>query len=224
VLAQRQLLLAMGLEQGDTAIAGPLDADRFRDTDLPVQRADLNALQQQVAAARAGDKRDSAAIWLPKIGIGASFSGHDPDQPFSYDADSWMVHGQLTWALFSGLSSYNAARGSAYRVQAAQEALREAQRGVELLREEARLRAEEAQLQLETAERAVMAAEESQHLLRERFASGLTDLSDLLGVQAALDRARADRVDAESGLVQARGRLLYEQGQLLNRILADEVQ
>ena len=33
-----------------------------------------------------------------------------------------MVHGQLTWELFSGLRSYNAGRSSTYRVQAAEEA------------------------------------------------------------------------------------------------------
>lgn len=224
VLAQQQLLLAMGQEQGDAEIAGPLDPQRFVDADAPAQRADLQALQAQVAAARAGDRQQSAAVWLPKVGVGASYSGHDPDQPFSTDADSWMVSGQLTWELFSGLRHYNAGRSATYKVQAAEESLREARRNADLQREEARLRAEEAQLQFETARRAVAAAEESHHLLRERFASGLTDLSDLLGVQAALDRARADRVEAESGLVLARGRLLFEQGQLLNRILADEVQ
>jgi len=224
VLAQQHLLLAMGQQQGDAEISGPIDPQRFVDADVSAQRADLQALQARVEAAKSGDRRESAAVWLPKVGVGASYSGHDPDQPFSYDADSWMVHGQLTWELFSGLRSYNAGRSSTYRVQAAEEALREAQRTADLQREEARLRAEEAQLQYETAQRAVAAAEESHHLLRERFASGLTDLSDLLGVQAALDRARADRVEAESGLVLARGRLLFEQGQLLNRILADEVQ
>jgi len=224
ILARRRLALAMGLEQGEIEIAGPLDPEQFLDdAATPAPRADLDALRLQSAAASARQSAGTAATWLPRVGVGASYASHDPDQPFGLDSNSWMIHGALTWDLFSGLSQYNAAKGASYQVQAAEQALREATRSVELQREEAQLRAEEAKLQYETSLRAMAAAEESHHLLRERFASGLTDLSDLLGMQAALDRARADRVEAEVGLVLARGQQLFQNGRFLHKVLADEV-
>jgi outer membrane protein TolC len=224
ILARRRLALTMGLEQSEIEIDGPLDPEQFIDEVIsPAPRADLDALRLQSDAARAKQSAGTAAIWLPRVGVGASYSSHDSDQPLGFDSTSWMVHGALTWDLFSGLSQYHVAQGATYQAQAAEQALREATRSVELQRQEAQLRAEEAQLQYETSLRAMAAAEESHNLLRERFASGLTDLSDLLGMQAALDRARADRVEAEVGLVLARGQKLFQNGRFLNKVLADEV-
>lgn len=221
-LARRRLALAMGESGGEVDIAEPLTAELF--SDIPPEtprRADLDALSLQSRAARQ-QLSSARANWLPSVGVSASYSGHDPDQP-SFEADSWMVSGRLSWTLFDGLRRERGQQRAAAEYRAASENLHEASNAAELALQEARLRADEAQLQYTTAQRGVAEAEESYHLLKERYAAGLSDLSDLLGVQAALDRTRADLVEAEAALVQAQGNIHFQGGGFVAQMLPDEV-
>jgi len=223
ILARRRLALAMGESGGEAEIESPLAPGLFGDAPVDeVARADLEALDRSSVAARR-QLSSARAGWLPSLGVSASYSGHDPDAP-GFDADSWMVNGRLSWTLFDGLRREQGQKRAAAELRAASQRLQEARREAELALQEAKLRAEEAQLQFQTAQRAVSEAEESHHLLRERYAAGLSDLSDLLGVQSALDRARADLVEAEAGLVMARGNIYFQGGGFLAQVLPGEVQ
>ena len=88
---------------------------------------------------------------------------------------------------------------------------------------EAALRAEEARLNLATAKEAVKEAEEGHRLTLERYQAGLSNLSDLLGTQSALDQARLDAVKAEAGLLMALGNIRFQDGTFLKTFLPDEV-
>lgn len=221
-LARRRLALAMGEQGCEIDIKAPLTAELFEcETPGKGQRADLQALSLQSRAARQ-QLSSARAGWLPNLGVSASYSGHDPDQP-SFEADSWMLSGRLSWTLFDGMRRERSQQRAAAESRAADQVLQEASREAELALQEALLRAEEAQLQYTTAQRAVAEAEESHHLLAGRYAAGLSDLSDLLGVQSALDRARADLVDAEAALVQARGNIHFQGGGFVALLLPGEV-
>jgi outer membrane protein TolC len=65
-------------------------------------------------------------------------------------------------------------------------------------------------------------AEESLSLVQQRFENGLAPLSDLLGVRSALDRARWDRLQAETELLETLGRRAFEQGLFLKTLLPQE--
>ena len=222
-LTRKKLAVAMGQECREVDIESPLNADSFSLSEADgMERADLQAIGLTRRAAR-HQLSSARAQWLPTLGVSASYSGHDPDAP-GFDADSWMVSGRLSWDLFDGLRRERSQQKARAQLRATSEELRDATTMAELALQEAELRAEEARLHFTMAERAMLAAEESYHLLRERYASGLSDLSDLLGVQSALDRARADLVEAEAGLVLARGNVYYQGGQFLSTLLPDEVE
>ena len=107
------------------------------------------------------------------------------------------------------------------RHQAAERRQEEACRNIALLQREAMLRADEAEAQLASARQAAVEAEEALRLLRQRYEAGVADLPDLLGAQAALDRARSEAVTAESRMLLARGNLRLQQGIFLKAMLPD---
>lgn len=221
-LARRRLALAMGLSGGQMEITSPLTPDMFGDE--PVDEVDRDDLKALALTNQASSQQlsSSKAKYLPRLMMSASYSGHDPDGP-SFDADNWMVSGRLTWDIFDGLQRERNRERAAAEQLAAQHELYEAQCETGLALHAAKLRAEEAQLQFTTSERALAEAEESYHLLKQRYEAGLSDLSDLLGVQSALDRTRADLVDSEVSLIQARGNIYFQAGSFLSKMLPDEV-
>lgn len=225
-LTRRRLALAMGEVEGEVAIARPLPVDFFpldAGTEEPGERADLQALTLRSEEAALALK-ESRAGYLPTIGAVASYGIHGEESPFVADGAAWAVGAELRWELFDGLRRSGAAARAAAGRQAALAQYEEARRQQQLLLEEARLRADEAMLQYTSALAAVMAAEESQRLLLQRYQAGLVELADLLGVQSALDRARFAVVSAESRLLLARGNMRLQNGTFLTSILpAEEV-
>ncbi len=219
-IARRRLALALGREGGEVDIAVPIAPAFFAGKESPpAARADLEALRLQSEEARLAH-RQSGADYLPRLGVGASYALHDPDIPFGDEAGHWAVQATLRWEIFDGLrrSETRARTGAARRV--ADLRSREAQNQARLASEEAQLRAEEARLHLGMARQAVDAALESHQILTERYKAGLTNLTDLLAGQAALDRARADAADAESRLVLAEGNVHFQNGTFLQTMLS----
>ena len=222
-LAKRRLALAMGRDGGEIGIARPLTADDVatgRDL-APVPRADLRAARLQADAATL-ERRQAKARYLPRLGLQADYTWHDHQAPLGTEADSWQAGVGLHWDLFDGLRRERHIERTAAQARAARLQAEELRRGIDLQRQEARLRAEEAQLQLASARQARAEAEESHRLLMERYRAGLTDLSDLLAAQAALDRARYDAVAAESRMLLTRGNLRLQQGIFLQSMLPEQ--
>lgn len=222
-LARRHLALAIGRSGGEAGIAAPLDEQSFP-TDVATEvaeRADLKALTLQVDAAGLAVSQ-SRAEWLPRLGLTASYSWHDPDRPFGGDAGAWAVGAGLDWELFDGLRRGATTAKAKAGQRAAAARLDEVRRQQEFQLGEARLRAEEARLQRESARAAVIAAEESRRLLQQRFEAGLLDLADLLAAQSALDRARFDAVGAETRHLLSLGNIHFQAGRFLQALLPGE--
>lgn len=217
-LTRRHLALAMGRERGEVAIAGPVDPERLApETATALPRADLEALRLQVRQSALA-REQSRAAWLPRLGLAASYALHDDSSPGG-SADSWLLRAGLTWELFDGGARRYATARSAATEKAAEARLREAAREANLATEEADLRATEAQLQAVTADAALAEAEESFRLTRERFDTGLTDLSELLAVQSALDRVRFDRLQAHDRYLLAMGNRRFQRGNFVQALL-----
>jgi|GEM_PF-1098764 len=223
-LARRSLALAMGRPEGEPTIAAPVTEDLFagKSPDAAMAaRADLSALQHDVRQSEEAVAQGKAAYW-PKLHLSASYSLHDEDVPLGTDAGSWRLWSGLSWDLFDGGSRHHNLVAARAEERAAEARLEETANQAAFQLEQARLRAEEARLRLETARISVGEAEESLSLVQQRFENGLAPLSDLLGVRAALDRARWDRLQAETELLETLGRRAFEQGVFLKTLSPQE--
>lgn len=223
ILSRRGLALAMGRENGEVEIAGTLQPEQLAALDTPrlLQRADLQAAALEAEEAGLA-WRQSRAAWLPRAALSASYALHDAETPFGTDAGSWALRAGLSWELYDGGRRGHSRRGAAALKQVAESRRLEATRQARFRVEEAQLRATEAKENLETARQSVAEAEESLRLLRERYAAGLVELSELLTAQTALDRARLDAVEAESRLMLALGNIRFQSGTFLQTFLSHE--
>jgi outer membrane protein TolC len=223
ILARRGLALAMGRESGEVETAGPLQPEQLTGSDTPplLRRADLQAAALEAEEAGLA-WRQSRAAYLPRAALSASYALHDAELPFGTDAGSWTVRAGLSWEFFDGGRRGHGQRRAAAQKQVAESRRLEATRQAGFLLQEAQLRATEAKENRETARQSVAEAEESQRLLRERYAAGLVDLSELLATQSALDRARLAAVEAESRLVLALGNIRFQSGTFLQTFLPRE--
>jgi outer membrane protein len=226
-IARRALALAIGWPQGEADISGDLDGELLKMAAqiAPGARADVQAIDAQVDDAQLA-LAQSRALWLPRLGISGSYALHDPDHPFG-EARHWTLGAGVTWELYEGGGRRHRQSAATARLAAQQARRSEAQRGATFQAEEARLRAREADLQRLVAQAAVAEAEESQRLIALRFTEGVSDLSELLSVQTALDRVRLDVILTEIGYLLALGEQLMANGNFLALLLpatAEEVQ
>ena len=225
-LARRSLALSMGRAGEAVDIDAPLTSGLFAEESgqTMVLRDDLAALGHQSREAELAAKQ-SRTRYLPRADFAASYSLHDAEMPFGTDAGSWKIGASLSWVLFDGGSRKHAVARSDAGEQAIRQRWLEATRQARYRVEEARLRAEEARLNLEASRQAVAEGEESRNQIEQRYKAGLVDLTDLLAVQAALDRSRFDLTSAMADLILSLGRIHYEQGTFIEALLpAMEVQ
>jgi outer membrane protein TolC len=222
-LARKRLALALGRSGGEADIAAPLSAEEFAAVPAVAggERADLSALTHQAEAADLA-YRQSRAAFLPRAGLSAAYALHDEETPFGAEGSAWSVRAGLTWEIFDGLGKSHLKQSAAAARNAAVARRTEISRQAEFHLEEARLRAEEARLQLASARQALESAEESRRLLLDRYDAGLSNLSDLLALQAALDGARFEAVNAESRLILALGNIRFQSGTFVESLLPAE--
>lgn len=171
----------------------------------------LAALRNQVDAAQAAVKVARAGRY-PQAGLLARFDTNDKNAGF--DAHSYTLGGQVSWQLFDG----GVTSGAIQRAQASREELaaklQQAENGIAYQVAEAWRRADEAQRRVTARELAVSQAEEAQRLVQKRYASGVTTITELLGAQAQLDKARADLVAARYDLKVQRANARLVTGRL----------
>jgi outer membrane protein TolC len=222
IIAQRRLALAIGQEEGEIEISAPLDSTFFapKTTASPAaERADLQAFALEVESLGLAVKRSQAA-YLPRLDLSASYGLHNEASPFGVDGQAWRLGAVLNWELFDGFRrSADSARTSAEKAAAVAE-LSDARREQTFRRAEVGLRIAEAHARKESATQGLLAAEESQRLLQQRYESGLADLVDLLATQSALDQARSFLVTADIQLLFSLGQALLEEGRFVSTILA----
>ena len=222
-LARHRLALAIGAPQRELTISAPLGRDQLPlpRLDAPLQRGDLDALAASGEAAALA-ARQAQARYLPRADLTAAYLLHDEDLPFGNDAAAWSVAAGLRWELFDGgARSHQVTRAKAAR-RAIEERRLAAYREARFAAEQAGLQAQEAEQQLLLAEQARAAAAAGKEILAQRYNAGIAPLTDLLAVQSELAASRRDLVAAETGLLQARARILFEQGRLLETLLPDQ--
>ena len=221
-LARLGLGLALGRDGEEVEIAENRDVPPLPPElpPVPMARADLEALALSVDEAELGYQQGRAA-YLPRLGLSASYALHDEDLPFGTDAAAWTVRAGLNWELFDGFRRSHQLEQAAAEQQARSARLREASRQARFQLEEARLRAREAGEQKAVAEKELAAVGESRRLLLERYEAGLEELSTLLAVQEALDRARYESVAAANRELLATGNIAYRNGTFLQTLGID---
>jgi outer membrane protein TolC len=222
IIAQRRLALAIGQAEGEVEISAPLDSTFFAPETAgspATERADLQAFALEVESLGLAVKRSQAA-YLPRLDLSASYGLHNKASPFGVDGQAWRLGAILNWELFAGFRrSADSARVSAEKAAAVAE-LSDARREQTFRRAEVELRIAEARARKESAAQGLVAAEESQRLLQQRYESGLADLVDLLATQSALDQARSFLVSADISLLFSLGQALLEEGRFVSTILA----
>ncbi len=226
LLSRRFLALTLGRAAGEVDIAAPLtpaDLGVPHQPAPPLRRPDLQALDLQAEAADLA-RRQSRAAWYPRLAASAAYTFHDREIPFGTEAGSWLVAAGLTWEVFDGGGRSQARQRTAALQRAASAQRDEAARRTALALQTATLRAEEAGLQLQSAVRSEAAAGEALRLLRERYAAGLSELSEVLSTQAALDRVRFEKIGAESRYLHALGNELLQQGIFLQILVGTEIE
>ena len=221
IIAQRRLALAIGQTEGEVEISAPLDSTFFPPAPAAspaMERADLQAFALEVESLGLAVKRSQAA-YLPRLDLNASYGLHNEASPFGADGQAWRLGAVLNWELFDGFRrSAASARGHAEKAAAVAE-LSDARREQTFRRAEVELRISEARARKESAAQGLVAAEESQRLLQQRYESGLADLVDLLATQSALDQARSFLVAADIELLFSLGQALLEEGRFVATIL-----
>jgi outer membrane protein TolC len=222
-LARYQLAFAVGRPDGEVDIAVPLTLDVLvepGDNEL-LQRGDLEALALQAEEARLAVSQERAGL-LPKADLQASYIMHDENIPLGSDADAWSLTAGLRWEFFDGFERSHRQAGAEARRKAASERHTDQARQARLALEKARLQSQQAQVAIELAQSTQIAAEETRSVLLERYHAGLAPLSDLLAVQAELERARHSLVTAEADQLRARALTHFQQGTLLSALSLSE--
>jgi outer membrane protein TolC len=228
-MARAELNQAMGL---------PLDTRFDLGTPLkPAISAELNraAIENEAAASRpetreaqlalkvADEQRKAArAALLPEFYLRAGVEA-DRQRFVTRGGANWLAAAGLRWTLFDGFANH--ARIDEVRHQTEQ---RNAQ--ARLADSYTRLEARRAALELESANQrldvvraAIAMADESLRIIRNRYESGLTDVTELLRSETALLEARSreieavrDQVLAAVAVESARGQLT-KNSELVNR-------
>ncbi len=165
-------------------------------------RDDIRALERRLDAAESGVRR-AGARFAPRLNLVARQQWLDDDEAFGGDFDGWLVAVTLSWSPFAGMDQLGQrAEASATRRKAREElrSLRDQaarERDIARARWQAAFRAwEESSAALKEARRAVELAE-------GRYREGVGNMSELLGAQAALAKARIERTDARYRTVLA---------------------
>lgn len=210
----------------NAAIGAPLDAAFELDAAVPPETPlDLLALESEAIQARpearqaalgvslaANARRAARAAFLPQVGVQGVWeaNGASPGGQVA----SWALGAQVRLNLFRGLADQARLAEAAeaeVREVAERERLEAAIR-VEVRAAAARLQA--ARARAEVARTALAQARESQRIIRDRYESGLSTVTDLLRAaqavlqaQALAERARVDVILQNVAVDRAVGRL-----------------
>ena len=172
-------------------------------------RPELIRATAERASAEAALKQ-ARAVWYPAVSVDAGYQGDGLS--FADRAGSWMVAGEVRWALSLGgaeSARVAAAEAALASVRASETDARAAVR-VDLFAALKRLEA--ARARLATGVTAVEQARESQRILRNRYDAGLAGVNDVLRAATAELDAEAQRIAALVDAITARAELMRALG------------
>jgi outer membrane protein len=168
----------------------------------------------EAAQALAEDRaRMARAAWVPQVAAQAGYELGGTQ--FHERASAWVVGGELRWSLSTGgaeRAQMRAAAAAMSRARYEQEAARSA---VQMDLVAARQQLMSARARADVGRAAVDAAQESQRIVRERFAAGLASVTDVLRASAAALDAEVRRVTAVVDGAVAEAQLARALGQVV---------
>jgi outer membrane protein TolC len=215
-LDQLHLLLGMPLTEplnvGASVIVKPttMSTDELRLT-AAANNPGINALRKQVEASQASIGVATAA-YKPQVGLMLRQDWNDAKLGFS--ANSYTVGGTVSWTAFDGgVTSAIVARAHAAQDEITAK-LAQAEAGIAYQVEDARRKANEAEQRLAARQLGNDQAEEAASIVTKRYANGVATITEQLGAQTQLDKARADVVAAEYDVAVQRANLQLTLGQL----------
>ncbi len=204
------------LEPSDESLDFPLkNIEYYKDASL--SRKDIAAMRIRHEGAKTGIKR-AESMYLPSIGVGASYQFNDHTRIFGSEGDSWYIAAYLRWNLFDGLLRESERGKAKYKEAETREQLNSLTHFVSFKIREAYLAVEEARMNAELARNALETAEEGKRLVKERYENSLSPIVDLLDVQLNVNRARADAIARENEHKLAVVVLGYESGAILKSL------
>jgi outer membrane protein TolC len=200
-LAERAFLFALGLEPAADTVELVADDPALARLTVPAksdfrQRPELLSLQARVRAAE-------AAVAVARSGGRANvnaFASYQYDQGWKLarHGDGWLTGLAVDLNVFDGGQTAGKVRQSAAELTQAKEMLRQAELGLGLEVEQARLAHADAAERLQVSNRAVDQATESAALSRARFEKESLLAADLIGAETRLLEARLRRTVAEA--------------------------
>jgi outer membrane protein len=153
--------------------------------------------------------------YLPFLGVGGAYQLNDANHVFGDEGKSWQVGAFLRWDLFDGAKRESEIGKARNQEMQMSESIASMKQKVEFGIRESYLNAREAGKNIELAKMSLETAEEGARLVRVRYSNGLASFDDLLSAQAALEKARAAKVEHENMYLSAVGMLSYQSGVIL---------
>ena len=201
-VARAALNEALGLPLGTAhELTTPLEAAGVTGT-LPddwekqalEQRPELRQLRLSAQFAEKQGAAARAALY-PQFGLRGAFEA-DRQEFIRKGGANWTIGATMRWNLFNGYADRARIAESSYAAAAARAQERRADAGVrlEVRRAWANLRAADERIKVASA--SVNRAEESLRIIKNRFETGLTTVTDLLRNETALLDARTRRLSA----------------------------
>jgi outer membrane protein TolC len=225
LLAEMRLALVTGGQPGDAigireTVAG-ISLGMKDDDILPLalkNRKDLQEMKKESEKACLGVKLAGSAF-LPTLYAGATYQMNARTAPFSSDNDAWIVGANLRWELFDGMRRLDDRAKSVALQNSAREYLDQHTREISLQVKESLLRRDEAAKRLEVARASYLHAEEGVRLISKRFVNSLATMVEMLDAQTALNRARVNMLENETGYALATARVWYAAGVFLKEVM-----
>ena len=158
-------------------------------------RKDLIALKEGIEAVQYY-KKATWGNYLPDIVAFGEYHLYDNQRVGNFVANSYMVGIGLQWKLFDGLNAFNKVRMLKEKERELKTTLKFAKEGIAFQLTKALKDYETAYADFKRAVASIEQAKESMKIIEARYKKGLARIVDLLDVQAQLDKARFEKVQA----------------------------
>ncbi len=170
-------------------------------------RSDLRAVRRQYAAAKRGIEAAKAGFW-PLLTASAGYSNAHRNSPDFRKADD-DVTGALAvqWNLFNGGNTVGAIAEARHNASEIAERYRQLKLSVHTEVSNALSNIRTARDRVELGEKTVTTAEETLHLLTERYRAGAITISQVTEGELRLTEARQQLIKAKIDLLQAQSEL-----------------
>lgn len=158
--------------------------------ELPLQRADIMAMQRALDASTAQVK-SARMSFIPRLNAFASYQFNDA-QIFRFQKDSYLAGINLSWTIFSGNDHRSKLKAATLQRNRMQLQLKEYTDKSRLELDRTNRNLSDLQLEIRKQEASVTQASEALRILSDRYQEGLVSTTDLLASQAQLSQHRLE--------------------------------